>query len=89
MKEMTATVFKNNVGKAMKHVAEGGKVIITVRGKPLAVLMGSEGIEKAGPAGETLRPFEEAWRDIEASIQVKKPRFKTWKKASDWARNRK
>jgi len=88
MKEMSATVLKNNLGKALAQVARGGKVLIKVRGKPFAVLEPSEGRNLFSPSGAVARSYEEAWADITATLVEKKPPFRNWEEATRWARRR-
>ncbi|MBI4483672.1 MAG: type II toxin-antitoxin system prevent-host-death family antitoxin, partial [Acidobacteria bacterium] len=38
MKVITAKALKNRTGEALRYVARGGKLVVTRRGKPLAVL---------------------------------------------------
>lgn len=86
MKVTTAKELKNRTGEALRHVARGGKVLITRRGKPLAVL---------GPAGEggsrepeAIRPPAQAWAAIEARLKATKPPFASWREALRWSRRR-
>ena len=88
MKEMSATVLKNNLGKALAQVARGQKVLIKVRGKPFAVLEPSEGMNLFSPNGTVVRSYEEAWADITATLAGEKPPFRNWKEAARWARRR-
>lgn len=86
MKTATAKQLKNRTGEALRHVLRGRRVLITRRGKPVAVL---------APVAETstreapgLRPFSEAWADIEAQLKATTPPFPTWKEALRWSRRR-
>ncbi len=88
MKEMSATVLKNNLGKALAQVARGGKVLIKVRGKPFAVLEPSKGRNLFSPNGAAVRSYEEAWPDITAALADEKAPFRNWKEAARWARRR-
>ncbi len=85
MKTMTAKNLKNKTGEAMRAVARGEKVIVTLRGKPFALMTPAttETLEKT-----SMRPFEEAWSDIENSLRKTKPRFKSAKEAMSWTRRR-
>ena len=86
MGTVTAKQLKQNTGEIIKRVRSGERLTITYRGKPVAIM--------APPAnGETkisrqLRPIDEAWADIEKTLGITKPRFKGWKEATEWARNR-
>lgn len=86
MNTATAKQLKNRTGEALRHVVRGRRVLITRRGKPVAVL---------APVGETLtrevsalRPFSEAWADIETQLKATTPPFRTWKEALRWSRRR-
>ncbi|MFA4828953.1 MAG: type II toxin-antitoxin system prevent-host-death family antitoxin [Thermodesulfovibrionales bacterium] len=85
MKTMTAKNLKNKTGEAMRAVARGEKVVVTLRGKPFALMTPAttQALEKA-----SMRPFEEAWSDIENSLTKTKPHFKSAKEAMSWTRRR-
>jgi len=86
MGTVTAKQLKQKTGEIIKRVKLGERLTITYRGKPVAVL--------APPANdeievlEKMRSFNEAWADIEKTLGKTKPRFKGWKEATEWARNR-
>jgi prevent-host-death family protein len=86
VKVTTAKELKNRTGEALRHVARGEKILITRRGKPLAIL--APATEPAGHGAVVVRPFEEAWAAIEAQLKAKAPRFRTWKEALQWSRRR-
>ena len=48
MRMMTAKYLKNNTGEAMRRVSKGEKVVVTLRGKPFALIspVTSESLEK-------------------------------------------
>ena len=62
METMTAKDLKNHTGKVMRTVSKGEKVVVTLRGKAFALIspVTDETLEK-----NSLRPPEEAWRDLE------------------------
>lgn len=84
MKVITAKELKNRTGEALRYVARGGKVLITRRGKPLAVLAPAPGVASVEPV--VLRPFPEAWAAIEAQLKATAPPFPTWQEAFRWSR---
>jgi prevent-host-death family protein len=86
MKVTTAKELKNRTGEALRHVARGGKVLITRRGKPLAVLLPAT--EATSRDAVAVRPLSEAWTDIEAQLKATAPTFPTWKEALRWSRKR-
>jgi prevent-host-death family protein len=85
MRMMTAKHLKNNTGEAMRRVSKGEKVVVTLRGKPFALIspVTSESLEKV-----SLRPLEEAWKDIENTLKKSKPKFNNAKEAMTWTRRR-
>ena len=85
MRMMTAKHLKNNTGEAMRRVSRGEKVVVTLRGKPFALIspVTSESLEKV-----SLRPLEEAWKDIENTLKKSKPKFNNAKEAMTWTRRR-
>jgi prevent-host-death family protein len=85
MKTMTAGNLKNKTGEAMKAVSRGEKVVITLRGKPFALIspVTADSLKKS-----SLRPFEAAWSDIENLLSKSAPKFKGFKEAMAWTRRR-
>lgn len=86
MKVTTAKELKSRTGEALRYAARGGKVLITRRGKAVAVLGPANDAGAMVPAA--LRPFHEAWAAIEAQLKASPPRFATWRKAVPWSRRR-
>jgi len=85
MISVTAKELKNETGKVLRMIKSGQKVIITKRNKPCALLspLTQDDLEKSD-----LRPYEQAWPDIEATLKKTKPRFKTVEEAMKWSRKR-
>lgn len=85
MKTMTAKELKNKTGEAIKSVSNGEKVIITLHGKPFALMtpVTADSLESL-----KLRPMETAWSDIENTLKRSKSKFKNLKEAMDWSRKR-
>lgn len=85
MKTMTARDLKNKTGEAMRTVSRGERVVVTLRGRPFALIspVTAESLEKV-----SMRPAEEAWRDIEDTLKRTKPEFKDAKGAMAWTRRR-
>ena len=85
MKVMTARDLKNRTGEALRSVRHGEKVIITVHGKPRAIL---------SPAGEAVdfpdegKNLDETWKEIEEALTRSRPPFKSWQEATHWSRKR-
>jgi len=81
---MTAKELKNRTGEALRAVASGRKVVVTLRGKPVGVIV---------PAGDRAvavsRPsYDETWAEIEAVLATSKPRYRTWQQAIARSRRR-
>ncbi|MBI1865303.1 MAG: type II toxin-antitoxin system prevent-host-death family antitoxin [Nitrospirae bacterium] len=86
MKTMTAKDLKNHTGEVMRRVSRGEEVLVTLRGRPAAVILPFAAAR--GRAEGEARSFEEAWGDIEASLRRTGPAFKTWREAIGWSRKR-
>ena len=86
MGTVTAKQLKQKTGEMIKRVKAGESLTITYRGKPVAVM--SPPTSDEAKVLRKLRSFEEAWADIEKTLGKTKPRFKGWKDATEWARNR-
>ena len=78
MKSISAKELKNQTGEVLRRVGGGEKVLITMRGKPWA-LLSPVAEEQLKPAG--LRDYGKAWEDIERTLKARRPRFKTWEEA--------
>jgi len=81
---MTAKELKNRTGEALRAVEQGQRVLLTRRGRPVA-LMTPAGASSDEP--DEL-PYEEAWREIEAALRATRPRDRSWKRALDRSRRR-
>jgi prevent-host-death family protein len=85
MKSCSAKELKNHTGEILRQVGSGEKMLITKRGKPCAIL---SPIENAQGVDKGVRPFQEAWADIEHTLRTTRPAFKTWQEAMRWTRSR-
>ncbi|NWF55636.1 MAG: type II toxin-antitoxin system prevent-host-death family antitoxin [Syntrophaceae bacterium] len=85
MRTMTAKDLKNHTGEAMRTVSKGEKVVVTLRGRPFALIspVTSALLEKV-----SMRLPEEAWKDIETTLRKTKPKFKNFREAMNWTRKR-
>lgn len=86
-KVMTAKELKNKTGAALRYVAKGGKVLVTMRGKPVAVIS-HPNLPGGMSQQPVLRTFDEAWKDIEKTLEQTEPSFKSWREAENWSRRR-
>lgn len=85
MKPMTARELKNSTGEVVRTLRRGESILLTFRGKALGT------IEPLRPEDEkvpSIRPYEEAWAEIEAELKRSKPPFPSWKEAEDESRGR-
>jgi len=83
---ITAKQLKLKTGEVLRKVRSGENMTVTYRGKPVAVVAPARA-EDYKPFRE-LRPFDEAWNDIEEALQKTEPRFGGWREATAWMRNR-
>lgn len=84
MLTMTAKELKNRTGEALRAVERGQRVLLTRRGRPVAVMAPAT----VPPAEVDDLPFEEAWREIEAALRSAKPRDRSWREAMRRSRRR-
>jgi prevent-host-death family protein len=84
MGNVTAKQLKQKTGEIIRRVKSGERLTVTYRGRPVAVIVPppAEGDDRSGD----LRPFEQAWQEIEASLEKTEPQFKDWREAMKWAR---
>jgi prevent-host-death family protein len=85
MKSISAKELKNRTGDVLRRVGRGEKVLVTKRGKPCALL---SPVEKDRSLTAQLRPYHDAWEDIEKALRSTKARHKTWEEAIQWSRRR-
>jgi prevent-host-death family protein len=86
MGTVTAKQLKQRTGEIIKRLKSGERLTLTHLGKPVAVIAPFLSEEERISPG--LRPFEEAWEDIERALEKTRPLFKSWKETTGWARNR-
>ena len=86
MGTVTAKQLKQKTGEMIRRVKAGERLTITYRGKPAAIM--APPAEEKIRALRELRSFDEAWADIEKTLEKADPRFSGWKEATEWARNR-
>jgi len=84
MRTITAKDLKNRTGAALRLIKAGERILITVRGKPQALLIpAEENIDEP-----VMREMQDAWNDIEKTLQNSEPQFSTWKEAVQWSRRK-
>lgn len=83
---ITAKELKQRTGEAIDRVRSGERLTVTWRGKPVAVI--SPPTTEDMKAWEETRSFEEAWSDIERTLDGAEPPFEDWREAEAWVRGR-
>ena len=86
MKIVSAKELKNNTGRILHYVKMNEIAVVTSHGKKIAVILPAK---EDTDRGTGVRPFEEAWKDIESTIAGTPPVHKTWREAEDHSRGRK
>jgi prevent-host-death family protein len=84
MGTVTAKQLKQRTGEIIKRLKSGERFTLTHRGNPVAVISPYLSMEER--FSPDLRSFDEAWADIERTLEKAKPPFKSWKEATRWAR---
>jgi prevent-host-death family protein len=84
MLTMTAKELKNRTGEALRAVERGQRVLLTRRGRPVAVMTPAT----VPPIESDDVPYEEAWRDIDAALRATKPHDRSWGLALNRSRRR-
>lgn len=86
MKIISAKELKNHTGKVLRYIKMNETAVVTSHGKKVAVI---RSIKEEKGMFSNVRPFEEAWKDIEHAIMSKPSPYKTWQDAEDYSRARK
>jgi prevent-host-death family protein len=86
MGTVTAKQLKQRTGEVIRRVKSGERLTVTYRGKPVAII--SPPTTGETKTLENLRSIEDAWADIEKTLDETTPGFEGWKEATAWARNR-
>jgi len=86
MGTISAKHLKQKTGEVIRRVKSGERLTLTYRGKPIAIISPPETVEQE--IVKNMRPFKEAWNDIEQTLEKTKPKFEGWREATAWARNR-
>ncbi len=81
MRKMTAKELKNETGQALQWAAQGEKVLITKRGKPVAWLIQAT---EAPPEPDQ----QTTWAEIEETLAASPPAFENWQDGVSWFRDR-
>jgi prevent-host-death family protein len=82
---VTAKQLKQKTGEIIRRVRLGERLTVTYRGKPVAAIIPPPA--DRGDISSNDPPFEQAWKEIEASLHETKPGFASWREAMKWARS--
>jgi len=81
---MTAKELKNRTGDAFRAIARGERVMLTRRGKTVAVLVP---VDFPTVEDEVL-PYDEAWQMIEDALAASEPEYASLEEAMSRSRRR-
>lgn len=81
---LTARELKNRTGDAFRAIRRGDRVILTRRGKALAVMVPLAGADEL----PELPPYPEAWAEIESALAASAPEFPSLEEAMARSRRR-
>ena len=86
MGTITAKQLKQKTGDVIKRIKSGERLILTYRGKPLAVIEPTteQNLNKLNKVSDSVK----AWKRIESTLSSTNPEFKNWREATEWVRNR-
>lgn len=82
---LSARDLKNRSGDVIRALRRGESLILTFRGRPVGRIVPYAG---GKGSGMVIRPYEEAWPEIEAALRATPPEFPTWREAEDRSRDR-
>jgi prevent-host-death family protein len=81
---MTAKELKNRTGDAFRAVSRGERVLLTRRGKAVAVLVPVDYPDR----DDEILPYDLAWQEIEAALAVSEPECASLEEAMSRSRRR-
>ncbi len=82
----TSKELRQKTGNILAEIQKGERYVITYRGKPVALMLPflAEKAENLVP-----RAYEEAWQDIELTLQESEAEYESWEEAINASRRRK
>ena len=82
----TSKELRQKTGNILAEIKKGERYVITYRGKPVALMLPfpTEKTEELVP-----RAYEEAWRNIELTLQESEAEYASWEEAINASRRRK
>ena len=86
MGTITAKQLKQKTGEVIKRIKSGERLTLTYRGKPLAIIepTTNNDVKKLNE----VRDSAKAWERIDSSLKSTDPKFKNWREATGWVRDR-
>jgi prevent-host-death family protein len=86
MGTITAKQLKQKTGEVIRRIKSGERLMLTYRGKPLAVIEPADkrDLNELNKVNESAK----AWERIDSTLNSTKPEFKNWQEATGWVRNR-
>ena len=86
LKFATSKELRLRAGDIIKSIKKGDRYIVTYRGKPVAIMLPFSENNSGEPSP---RPYEEAWADIDKTINESEAAYTSWENAIDESRRRK
>jgi antitoxin (DNA-binding transcriptional repressor) of toxin-antitoxin stability system len=86
METVSARELKNHTGAILSRVRAGSHIEVTNRGRVVAIL-NPPGVA-AEDVSQAIRPYDEAWADIHATLAQTAPEFPSWQEAMRQSRGR-
>ena len=83
MKYVTTKELRLHTRRLLREAQTGEQIAVTFRGKPVALLVP---FEETG--GLAVRPYKDAWPEIEATLRGTRPAYKTAERALKATRRR-
>ncbi len=85
LKFATSKELRLKTGEIIKGVRKGDRYIVTYRGKPVALVLP---FPEQNTVEQAPRPYEEAWADIEKTINESEAAYSSWENAINESRRR-
>jgi prevent-host-death family protein len=86
MGTITAKQLKQKTGEVIRRIKSGERLTLTYRGKPLAVIEPTTKNDRK--MINQINESAKAWERIESTLNSTNPKFKNWREATGWVRNR-
>ena len=86
MNAVTSRELKNKTGEILQRVRGGERITVTNRGRPVAIVVPFSDAHLFTDA--EVRPYEEAWGDIEQTLAETAAEYESWEDAIARTRRR-